>query len=75
MPLVPEQMTEEFQRRQHELLEELHSVNVIAHHFLVYGCGEIHEEALRDHDKKLKALLQQAWKVNLKFNKDKLQLR
>ena len=54
-------MTQEFQRRQHELLEELHSVDVIANDFLVYGCGETHEEALRHHDKKLKALLQQAW--------------
>ena len=66
---------EEFQRRQHEVLENLNGVGVIADDILVYGRGETYEKALADHDKNLKALLQRARDVNLKFNKDKLQLK
>ena len=57
MPFGISSAPEEFQRRQHEMLENLNGV------------------ALADHDKSLKALLQRARDVNLKFNKDKLQLR
>ena len=66
---------EEFQRQQNKLLGDLEGVDVITEDVLVYGCGDSDEEALRDHDKNLKALLQRARVVNLKFNKDKLQLR
>ena len=57
------------------MFENLNGVDVIADDILVYGRGETHEEALADHDKNLKALLQRARDVNLKLNKDKLQLR
>ena len=57
------------------MLENLNGVDVIADDILVYGRGETYEEALADHDKNLKALLQRARDENLKFNKDKLQLR
>ena len=75
MPFGISSAPEEFQRRQHEVLENLNGVDVIAEDILVYGRGETYEEALADHDKYLKALLQRARDVNLKFNKDKLQLR
>ena len=75
MPFGISSAPEEFQRRQHEVLENLNGVNVIAEDILVYGRGETYEEALADHDKNLKALLQRARDVNLKFSKDKLQLR
>ena len=75
MPFGISLASEEFQRRQHEVLENLNGVDVIVDDILVYGRGETYEEALADHDKNLKALLQRACDVNLKFNKDKLQLR
>ena len=75
MPFGISSAPEEFQHRQHEVLENLNGVDVIADDILVYGRGETYEEALADHDKNLKALLQRARDINLKFNKDKLQLR
>ena len=75
MPFGISSAPEEFQRRQHEVLENLNGVDVIADEILVYGRGETYEEALADHDKNLKALLQRARDVNFKFNKDKLHLR
>ena len=75
MPFGISSAPEEFQRRQHEVLENLNGVDVIADDILVYGREKTYEEALADHDKNLKALLQRARDVNLKFNNDKLQLR
>ena len=75
MPLGISSAPEEFQRRQHEILDGLAGIEVIADDILVCGCGETEEEALLDHDKNLKALLQRAREVKLTFNKEKLQLR
>ncbi|PIK43225.1 hypothetical protein BSL78_19916 [Apostichopus japonicus] len=47
--------TEEFQRRQHEMIEGFDNVTNIADDFLIYGCGETTERATLDHDKHLKA--------------------
>ena len=75
MPFGISLAPEKFQRRQNKLLSNLEGVDVIADDVLVCGCGDSDNEALRDHDKNLKALLQKARVVNLKLNKDKLQLR
>ena len=75
MPFGISSAPEEFQRRQHEILDGLAGTEVIADDILVYGCGKTEEEALLDHDKNLKTLLQRARKVKLTFNKEKLQLR
>ena len=66
---------EEFQRRQHEVLEGLSGTEAIIDDILVYGCGDTTEEAIIDHDRKLRELLERARSVSLKFNKDKLKLR
>lgn len=66
---------EEFQRKQHEVLEGLHHTEVIMDDILVYGSGETMEDAIRDHDFHLQALLQRAREVGLKLNKEKLKLR
>lgn len=42
---------------------------------LVYGSGETMEDAIKDHDFHLHALLQRAREVVLKLNKEKLKLR
>ncbi|XP_041461547.1 uncharacterized protein K02A2.6-like [Lytechinus variegatus] len=66
---------EEFQRRQHEIIEGLSGVDVVADDFLVYGSGANLEEALADHDKSLRKFLARARKVGLTLNKKKLRLR
>ena len=66
---------EEFQRRQHEIIEGLEGVQVIADDFLVYGQGDSYEEAIIDHDRNLRRFLDRAQEVNLKLNKHKMKLR
>jgi len=41
---------------------------------LVYGCGDTDEEALRDHDENMIALLNRCRERDLHLNKDKLQI-
>lgn len=66
---------EEFQRRLHEIVEGLDGVCVMADDILVYGCGDTYEDATRDHDVKLRRLLDKARLNHLKLNKQKLRLR
>ena len=51
---------EEYQRRQHEVLEGLLGIYVIADDILITGQGKSKEEALKDHDRNLVALLERA---------------
>ena len=64
-----------FQRKMHEMIEGLQGVEVIADDFLVFGRGESVEEANRDHDKNLDALLQRCIEKGVRLNANKLQLR
>ncbi|XP_035690003.1 uncharacterized protein K02A2.6-like [Branchiostoma floridae] len=75
MPFGISTAPEEYQRRQHEVLEGLQGVDVIADDILVFGCGETEEEADRDHDENLRNLLKRAREKNLKLNKRKLRLK
>ena len=75
MPFGISTAPEEFQRRQHEIIEGLTGVEVIADDFLVYGSGDTLEHALADHDKNLTQFLERARRVKLKLNKKKLRLR
>ena len=75
MPFGISSAPEEFQRCQHEVLEGLSGTEAIIDDILVYGCGDTTEEAIIDHDRKLRDLLERARSVGLKFNKDKLKLR
>lgn len=54
---------EEFQRKQHE--EGLQHTEVIMDDILVYGSGETMEDAIKDHDFHLQALLRRAREVGL----------
>ena len=60
MPFGIATALEEYQRRQHEVLEGLRGVHVIADDILIIGQGETEEEALQDHDRNLVALLERA---------------
>ena len=62
---------EEYQRRQDQTVEGLPGVHSIAD-ILVYGEDKTDVEAVTDHDKKLKALLERCHERGLKLNKDKL---
>lgn len=66
---------EEFQRRLHETLDGIEGVCVIADDILVYGCGDSYHDAVNDHDRKLRLVLERARKYNLKLNKSKSKLR
>ncbi|KAL9960086.1 hypothetical protein ACROYT_G033491 [Oculina patagonica] len=75
MPFGIATAPEEYQRRQHEVLEGLPGLYVIADDILITGQGKTQEEALQDHDCNLIALLERAREVNLKLNPKKLKLR
>ena len=75
MPFGLSTAPEEFQRRQHEVLEGLSGVEVIADDILVYGSGDTKEQAVLDHDRNLIGVLERARKCNLKLNKQKMKLR
>lgn len=75
MPFGIATAPEEYQRRQHEVLEGLPGVENIHDDILVLGCGDTIEEATQDHDRNLISLLERARSVNLKLNRSKLRLR
>lgn len=66
---------EVFECKLQECLADLTGVLVIRDDILVVGYGESDEEALVNHDMNVKNLLERARKVNLKLNKDKMNLR
>lgn len=66
---------EEFQRRQHQVLEGIPGVLTIHDDILFYGEGNTYEEAHRDHDEKLKKLMLRCQERNVKLNKEKMRLR
>ncbi|XP_041472642.1 uncharacterized protein K02A2.6-like [Lytechinus variegatus] len=75
MPFGIATAPEEYQRRQHEVVQGLPGVEAIVDDLLVYGSGETMEEAIINHDQNLRRLLERARQVGLKFNKTKIQLK
>ena len=65
---------EEFQRRLNDALTGLEGTVTIADDILIYGCGNTMEEATKDHDQKLIALLLRCWDRGIRLNPDKLKL-
>ena len=64
-----------YQRKQHELLAGLKGIEPIADDVLIVGCGDTDEEAVRDHDVKLLALMERCRSVKLRLGLKKLQLK
>ena len=62
---------EEYQRRQTEHVSDLPGVAVIADYRLVSGCGNTMEEACKDRNNNLLALLERAREIGLWFNSAK----
>ena len=66
---------EEYQRRQHEVLEGLVAVVNKADDILVFGCGDTIEEAEKDHDINLWNIMLRCRAANLKLNPKKFQFK
>lgn len=66
---------EVYHRKQHELLAGLEGVEPIGDDILVVGWGDSEEEAGRDHDAKLIALLDRCRQVKLRLSVRKLQFK
>ena len=75
MPFGISSAPEEFQRRLHEITAGLTGVEVIADDILIYGIGDIEEQASANHNQNMINLLERAKEINLKFNPKKLKLR
>lgn len=75
MPFGISPAPEEFQRRMDIALEGLAGIKAIADDILLFGSGATDEEAMKDHDTKLRNLLDRCRSKGLKLNESKLQLR
>lgn len=75
MPFGVNAAPEEFECKLQEELADLPGVEVLQDDMLVIGYGDTQEEAERNHDENLKALLNRAREINLKMNSKKMNLR
>ena len=75
MPFGISPAPEEFQRRMDITLEGLAGIKAIADDILLFGAGTTDEEAIKDHDTKLRNLLDRCRNKGRKLNESKLQLR
>ena len=64
-----------FQRKMHEVVEGLSGTEVVADDFLIYGCGDTLETAIRDHDVNLRKFLERCRQKNVVLNAEKMKLR
>ena len=75
LPMGLKPSSDEFQDALNEALKGLRNIHIIADDILVEGEGENIEEATRDHEKNLIALLERCVEKQVKLNKDKIKLR
>ena len=69
------QVSEEYQRRQHEVVKGLPGIHNIADDNLIIGQGETEEDATRDHDENMIRLLERCQEKNLKLNHERFKLK
>ena len=74
MPFGVSPAPEEFQRRIDVVLHGLQSVVAVHDDIIVWGKGSTDQEASEDHDNNLGQLLQRCREVNLKLNREKVEL-
>ena len=67
--------SEIFQKRLLQALEGLVGIACIADDILIYGVGDILDEATKDHDKNLTSLLTRCEEKSIRLNKEKVVLR
>ena len=75
MPFGISSAPEVFQRQMCETVEGLRDVEVVADDPVVVGFGDTDEEAARDHDQNLDAILQHCKEKNIELNEKKVRLR
>ena len=75
MPFGLSVAPEEFQRRLDDNLEGLEGVKPIVDDILVWGEGDFLQEAIKCHDKRLRALFERCKEKNITLNREKFQLR
>ena len=75
MPFGMSTSPEEFQRQLIQALEGLDGIMHIFDDTLVFNVGESQDEAVRNHDAKLRALFERCCTKGTNLNKDKLKLR
>lgn len=75
MPFDITSAPEEYQRRQDQAVEGIPGVKSIIDDILIYGEGKTEEEAIKDHDRKFRLLMERCRERNIKLNKDKLKLK
>lgn len=75
MPFGISHATECFQRKLDQNIEGLEGIYEVADDILVTGRDASKEEAVRNHDANLLKLLKRCLEKNLKFNREKLQLK
>ena len=75
MPFGISPASEEYQRRQHEVIEGLPGIHNIADDILIIGQGETEEDAIRDHDENMIRFLKRCQEQNLKLNPEKFKLK
>ena len=75
MPFRITPASEEYQRKQEEILKGLRGVETIHGNILVLGYRETRQEALENHDENLENLLKRCREKNLKLNKKKAKFR
>ena len=71
MPFGISPAPEEFQQRLDQALAGLNGCKAIADDILVFGCGANDDEAVRDYDEKVIALLQRCRDKGVKLNRGK----
>ena len=75
LPFGPSSSSEIFQKRGSQALEGLEGILNITDDILIYGVGDTEDEARRDHDLKLEALLLGCTECGITLNKNKLKLQ
>ena len=75
MPFGVSPAPEEFQRRIDVALHGLQSVVAVHDDIIVWGKGSTDQESSEDHDNNLRKLLQRCREVNLKLNREKVELK
>ena len=75
MPFGIKPASEHFQHSFDQCIEGLSGVYAVADDALITGKGETYEEAVKNHDENMLALLKQCQEKNIKLNKDKFKFK
>ena len=68
MPFGISSAPEVFQCRMHELIEDLHGVEVIANDFMVVGFGDNEKQATKSHDTNLESFMKRCEEKGIHLN-------